>query len=59
MLLQLSLIHILQKLNNTVLQAKGIAQKHNCQLVPLDFQQVVSYTHLDVYKRQEWDDVTE
>ena len=29
----------LQKLENTVLQAKGIAQKHNCQLVPLDFQQ--------------------
>ena len=29
----------LQRLENTVLQAKGIAQKHNCQLVPLDFQQ--------------------
>ena len=29
----------LQKLENTVLQAKGIAQKHNCQLVQLDFQQ--------------------
>ena len=29
----------LKALNNTVLQAKGIAQKHNCQLVPLDFQQ--------------------
>ena len=29
----------LQKLENTVLQAKGIAQKHNCLLVPLDFQQ--------------------
>ncbi len=29
----------LQKLENTVLQAKGIAQKHNCQFVPLDFQQ--------------------
>lgn len=29
----------LQKLENTVLQAKGIAQKHNCQLVSLDFQQ--------------------
>ena len=29
----------LKSLNNTVLQAKGIAQKHNCQLVPLDFQQ--------------------
>ena len=29
----------LRKLENTVLQAKGIAQKHNCQLVPLDFQQ--------------------
>ena len=29
----------LQKLENTVMQAKGIAQKHNCQLVPLDFQQ--------------------
>ena len=29
----------LPKLKNTVLQAKGIAQKHNCQLVPLDFQQ--------------------
>ena len=29
----------LQKLENTVLQAKGIAQRHNCQLVPLDFQQ--------------------
>ena len=29
----------LRKLENTVLQAKGIAQKHNCQLVSLDFQQ--------------------
>ena len=29
----------LKALNNTVLQAKGIAQKHNCQLVSLDFQQ--------------------
>ena len=29
----------LPKLKNTVLQAKGIAQKHNCLLVPLDFQQ--------------------
>ena len=29
----------LKALNNTVLQAKGVAQKHNCQLVPLDFQQ--------------------
>ena len=29
----------LKALNNNVLQAKGIAQKHNCQLVPLDFQQ--------------------
>ncbi len=29
----------LQKLENTMLQAKGIAQKHNCQLVSLDFQQ--------------------
>ena len=29
----------LQKLKDTVLQAKGIAQKHNCQLVSLDFQQ--------------------
>ena len=29
----------LKALNNTVLQAKGVAQKHNCQLVSLDFQQ--------------------
>ena len=29
----------LKALNNTALQAKGIAQKHNCQLVSLDFQQ--------------------
>ncbi len=29
----------LKALNNTVLQAKSIAQKHNCQLVSLDFQQ--------------------
>ena len=50
---KLSLIHI----------SGAIAQKYNCQLMRLDFQQEegfmsslplgpVSYTHLDVYKRQ-------
>ena len=35
----LNTANTLPKLKDTVLQAKGIAQKHNCQLVPLDFQQ--------------------
>ena len=34
-----------QKLGNDVLQAAGVAQKYNCSLVRLDYQQ-------DVYKRQ-------
>ena len=29
----------LRQLDNTILQASSIAQKHNCQLVRLDFQQ--------------------
>ena len=46
-----------QKLGNDVFQAAGVAQKYNCSLVRLDYQQEqglvsVSYTHLDVYKRQ-------
>ena len=35
----LNTANTLPKLKDTVLQAKGIAQKHNCQLVSLDFQQ--------------------
>ena len=44
-------------------QTSSIAQKYNCALTRLDFQQEeglmsslppVSYTHLDVYKRQEY-----
>ena len=35
----LNTANTLPKLKDTVLQAKGIAQRHNCQLVPLDFQQ--------------------
>ena len=47
-----------QELETNVFQAVSIAQKHNCELCRLDFQQEqglmsVSYTHLDVYKRQE------
>ena len=70
-----------RKLENDVFAAAGIAQKNNCALTRLDYQQEaglmssvplgenlipiqrglttsstaisVSYTHLDVYKRQE------
>ena len=35
----LNTANTLPKLKDTVLQAKGIVQKHNCQLVSLDFQQ--------------------
>ena len=35
----LNTANTLPKLKDTVLQAKGIAQRHNCQLVSLDFQQ--------------------
>ena len=42
-----------QKLENAIFQTASIAQKYNCALKRLDFQQeAVSYTHLDVYKRQ-------
>ena len=49
-----------QKLDNNIFQVQGIAQKYNCSLKQLDYQQEaalmscipVSYTHLDVYKRQ-------
>ena len=52
-----------QKLDNNIFQVQGIAQKYNCSLKQLDYQQEaalmscippVSYTHLDVYKRQEY-----
>ena len=44
-----------QKLDNDVFWAAGVAQKYNCSLVRLDYQQeqgLVSSLPLDVYKRQ-------
>ena len=50
-----------QALDNAIFQTAGIAQKYNCVLKRLDYQQEEglmssgpsgSYTHLDVYKRQ-------
>ena len=44
-------------LKSSLLEAEAIAQQKNCPLRRLDYQQedglmAVSYTHLDVYKRQ-------
>ena len=39
-----------QKLDNNIFQVQGIAQKYNCSLKQLDYQQEAAL--IDVYKRQ-------